>query len=782
MFKFTGFSAKANVAVNLAIAQASALGHTYVGSEHLLIGLLEEPSGTAGVALRSRGINPVKVQQKLIETVGRGIRTQLTPDNFTPRCKKILEGALTETRILNAPITDTEHILMALLKEKESYAVRFLTAFGTDANLLYRDIVNQIGNELIETIYMKGKRQPPPKQKQTTLKGSALEKFSRDLTAWAREGKLDPVIGRDEEIFRTLQILSRRTKNNPCLIGEAGVGKTAVVEGLAQLLLSDEAPDYLQGVRVLSLDLTNMIAGTKFRGEFEERVRDCIEEVIEQGNIILFIDEIHNIIGAGAAEGAIDAANILKPQLARGELQIIGATTVDEYRRHIEKDSALARRFQSVVIDEPDEEKTLAILKGLRERYELHHQVIVSDEALEAAVGLASRYITERFLPDKAIDLLDEAASYARLQANKKAKEYAYAAKPAQDTYPWQLDNSVKPVTITKKEIAAIASSITGIPAPQLLKDQNERLLELENILHKKIVGQQEAVSALARAIRRCQSGLRDPKRPIGSFLFLGPSGVGKTALCQALSGALFAKDDALLRFDMSEYMEKHSVSRLIGTPPGYIGYDDGGQLTERVRRNPYSVVLFDEVEKAHPDVFNLLLQVLEDGHLTDSSGRKTDFRNCILIMTSNIGADKIARQKKVGFSSGDNRTAETNNEIKNELKQFFRPEFLNRVDEFIYFKHLSKEEVQIIAARMLDELQTRLGEVGIRATIDKKSIEKIVDENFSLDDGARPLRREIQKKIEDPLAWQYLSGSFSKGDSIYCELAEELVIEKTGK
>lgn len=795
MFKFSGFTNKANTAVNAAISQACVLGHTYVGSEHLLLGLLEEESGTAAGILRARGADWGKIRQKLIEMIGRGIKTQMSPGNFTPRCRRILENALTEARVMGKESAGTEHVLLSMLKERESYAVRFLQELAIDCDGLYRDTIDLIGNELVESLYLKGKKLGG-RQKTIPPKCPNLEKYSRDLTQWAREGKLDPVIGRDEEILRTLQILSRRTKNNPCLIGEAGVGKTAVVEGLAQLLLTDEAPEHMQNMRLLSLDLTNMIAGTKFRGEFEERVRTCLQEVISMGNIILFIDEIHTIMGAGAAEGAIDAANILKPQLARGELQVIGATTLEEYRKHIEKDSALARRFQSVEVTEPSEEKTLEILKGLRIRYEGFHNVQFDDSALQAAVGLSVRYLPDRFLPDKAIDLMDEAASYARLRTRKAqscpSRRYTMilAGKPSADAARgewsengWPDDSSAQrslPIAVTAMDVAQVAAKMTGIPPEQLMRDQNKRLLELEEHLHQRVIGQEEAVCAVAKAIRRNQSGINDPNRPIGSFLFLGPSGVGKTELCRALSESLFAKEDAMIRIDMSEYMEKHAVSRLIGTPPGYIGYEEGGQLTEKVRRNPYSVILFDEVEKAHPDVFHLLLQVLDEGHLTDSMGRRVNFKNCVIIMTSNIGAQKIAQQSHFGFGTGSIQEQDMKKEVKKELKAFFRPEFLNRIDEILFFQYLSRPQLEQIGSKMIGQIQARLKEIGVDATIDAGAAARLLaQKGMDPAEGARLLKREIRRKIEDPLAQQYLAGAFSKGDTIFCEMGPELTVHK---
>lgn len=778
MFKFSGFTGKANAAVNAAIAQACILGHTYVGSEHLLLGLLEAESGIAGNILHGRGVEWGKIRQKLIETVGRGIKTQMSTENFTPRCRRILENSLTEARMLGQNIAGTEHILLSLLKERESYAVRFLNALGADCDGIYRDTIDLIGNELVESLYLKGKKQSA-KQKPAPSKCPNLEKYSRDLTQWAKEGKLDPVIGREEEIARTLQILSRRTKNNPCLIGEAGVGKTAVVEGLAQLLLTDDVPEEMQNTRILSLDLTNMIAGTKFRGEFEERVRTCLQEVVNVGNIILFIDEIHTIMGAGAAEGAIDAANILKPQLARGELQIIGATTLEEYRKHIEKDSALARRFQSVEVSEPSEEKTLEILKGLRLRYESYHNVQITDDALESAVSLSARYLPERFLPDKAIDLMDEAASCVRLNAKKAlprpvhhyAMILASEEKQSFSTEDWpsdhwpeqSADQKHQVAVVAAQDVAQITARMTGIPVTQLMKDQNKRLLELEEHLHKRVVGQDEAISAVAKAIRRSQSGINDPNRPIGSFLFLGPSGVGKTELCRALSEALFAREDAMIRIDMSEYMEKHTVSRLIGTPPGYVGYEEGGQLTEKVRRNPYSVVLFDEVEKAHPDVFNVLLQVLDDGRITDSQGRTVDFKNTILIMTSNIGSTYLLD----GIDEDGSIKPEAEQMVMNDLKAHFRPEFLNRLDETIMFRPLTKDNIYSIIDLLVADVNKRLEDKELDVELTEAAKQHVVEGGYDPMYGARPLKRYLQKNVETLAARLILGGNVGSGDTI---------------
>ncbi|MEG1849521.1 MAG: ATP-dependent Clp protease ATP-binding subunit, partial [Oscillospiraceae bacterium] len=688
MFRFNGFTQKANDAINLAIAQASALGHSYIGSEHLLLGLLSVGSGAAFTTLTSRGISSEDVTELLVASVGRGIQSVLSPSDLTPCCKRIFENAVSEARELESRTIGTEHLLLAMLREQESGAVAFLKELGCEPTVLCKALSELLGSELTRrpTNASQERAKPAQKPPRQQPKTQLLDKYSKDLTAQARENRLDPVIGRDNEIERVIQILSRRTKNNPCLIGEAGVGKTAVVEGLAQRISDGSVPQTLREKRVVSLDLTSVLAGTKYRGDFEERIKGIINEVTGAGNVILFIDEIHNIMGIGAAEGAIDAANILKPQLARGELQVVGATTFEEYRRHIEKDSALERRFQSVVVKEPTEEQAVLILKGLRERYESHHRLGIPDEAIEAAVHLSMQYISDRFLPDKAIDLIDEAASCVRLRAASHAdgdpleqqrRQAARGIETAIANLDFELaarlrdverqlsaellerqrnatqSEASEEIAVTAQDIAQVLSRATGIEVTALSGEESERLLGLEEALSAQVIGQQEAVSAVVRAVRRGRVGLSDPERPIGSFLFLGPTGVGKTELCRALSRTLFGAASEMIRLDMSEYMEKQSVSRLIGSPPGYIGYDDGGQLTEKVRRKPYSVVLFDEIEKAHPEVLHILLQLLEDGRLTDAHGRTCSFKNAVIIMTSNIGARHITDCKALGFTGG---------------------------------------------------------------------------------------------------------------------------------
>ncbi|MEG2536628.1 MAG: ATP-dependent Clp protease ATP-binding subunit [Hydrogenoanaerobacterium sp.] len=704
-FKFSNYTPKANNAVNLAVLQAASLGHTYIGSEHLLLGILKEGGGISCSVLRQRGISEEILKNKLIEAVGRGIKSSLTPSDFTPRCKHILEAATAQAKLVAQVNVGTEHILMAILKEPGCYAVRFLQSMGIEPDVIYREVIDSQGGDITAELFIKALHKPPIKNaKGQPTKTPNLDKFSKDLTQAAREGNLDPLIGRNKEILRVIQILTRRTKNNPCLIGEAGVGKTAIAEGLAQKMLRGEVPESLKGKRVVSVELSGMIAGTKFRGEFEERLRNCLNEVNEAGNIILFIDELHTLVGAGSAEGAIDAANILKPQLARGELQVIGATTTGEYRKHIENDSALARRFQSVMISEPTAEETIAILNGLKCKYEEHHHINITDEAINAAVQFSVQYLTEKFLPDKAIDLLDEASSLVNLKSftvPKKAvqnetqlkllvqqKEMAVIAQNYELAAKLR-DNEVKLrktllpnkdlklaqcEQVRMSDVAEVVAFQTGIDVSRVTEEQSDRLLQLEKRLHCRVIGQNEAVSSISRAIRRNRVGLGDPNRPIGSFLFLGPTGVGKTELSKALAEALFADEKALIRVDMSEFMEKHTVSRLIGSPPGYIGYDDGGQLTEKVRRKPYSVLLFDEIEKAHCDVFNIMLQILDDGILTDAQGKSVNFKNCVIIMTSNVGAQLITEKSLLGFSQ--NNAVPNDDEVKvkvlGELKKGF--------------------------------------------------------------------------------------------------------------
>ena len=805
MYRFKGFTEKANTALNLAIESAEALGHTYIGTEHIVLGLLQEGTGVAASVLGGRGVTAVQYQQKIVESESSGQHTRLTPEDFTPRAKKAMEMAVAEAAVMQHGYVGTEHILIAVLRDESSVAVRLIASLGARPDELMRDIGKAIGANPAQTA-SEGIRGGASSASKGPGKTPTLDQFGRDLTAMAKEGKLDPVIGRGKEIERVIQILSRRTKNNPCLIGEPGVGKTAIAEGLAQKITADEVPELLRGKRVVTLDLTGMVAGTKYRGDFEERIKNAIDEVIREKNVILFIDEIHTIIGAGAAEGAVDAANILKPSLARGELQVIGATTLDEYRKHIEKDAALERRFQPVTVGEPTAEEAILILRGLRDKYEAHHKVKITDEALEAAVTLSTRYISDRYLPDKAIDLVDEAASRVRLKAftappdlkkleeevkrlseEKKAavneqdferaahlrdEEKELAQKLEEQRGHWQEKNAGITGEVSAADIAEIVSSWTGVPVVQLTEAEGQRLLRMEEILHERIVGQDEAVTAVAKAIRRGRVGLKDPRRPIGSFIFLGPTGVGKTELCKALAEAMFGDENAMIRLDMSEYMEKHTVSRLVGSPPGYVGYDEGGQLTEKIRRKPYSVVLFDEIEKAHPDVFNMLLQILEDGILTDAQGRRVDFKNTVFIMTSNVGARMFTEHRKLGFAVATQKDAAENQkqireDVLGELKKTFRPEFLNRVDDIIVFQQLSEEDIRRIARRMLQSLDKRLEDMGMTLEVSDDAVAEIAKEGFDPVYGARPLRRAIQSRIEDVLAEQLLEGRFRSGDVV---------------
>lgn len=807
MYKFTGFTEKANRALNSAIEGAEDLGHTYIGSEHLLIGLLKEDDTSAVSALTSKRVTSAKVEELVKRTVGVGIPTVLSPDDFTPRCKHIIESSISIARDEGMNFVGTEYLLLALVKENDSCGSYILNELGVSQH----DLLNELtGGKNKPPYQSKSSKRAPQKSDTPTL-----DQYGQDLTALARNGGVDPVIGREKEIERVIQILSRRTKNNPCLIGEPGVGKTAIAEGLALRISEDNVPELLKDKRIVSVDLTGMVAGTKYRGDFEERIKTAISEVIKADNVILFIDELHTLIGAGSAEGAVDAANILKPSLARSELQVIGATTIEEYRRHIEKDSALERRFQPVKIGEPTESEALEILKGVKDKYEAHHKVRITDEAMEAAVKLSSRYISDRFLPDKAIDLIDEACSKVRLKAYTPPKEIKEAeirlkeiselkssSVAAQDFEKaaalrdkekrllkqlnemrgrWKERATRSEGEIAPKEIAEIVSSWTGIPVVQLTKEEKERLLELENELHKRVIGQDKAVSAVARAVRRGRSGLKDPKRPMGSFIFLGPTGVGKTELCKALCKAVFGDENAVIRFDMSEFMEKHNTSKLIGSPPGYVGYDEGGQLTEKVRRKPYSVVLFDEIEKAHPDIFNMLLQILDDGILTDSQGRRVDFRNTVIIMTSNIGAKLIAGGSGVvGFSSGSQATlgdSKIHDAVMSELKRTFRPEFLNRVDEVIVFSKLAKDDIRKITRRLLSELKERLESLNITVIFDESVVDILSDKGFDEVYGARPIKREIQSQIEDKLSEMLLDGSIVKGKKYHCLYADGKIV-----
>lgn len=806
MYRFNGFTEKANMALNLAIDSAKKMGHTYVGSEHILLGLLREGDGVAYTVLSELGVDSNVISELMKEKIGTGIRTRVTTDDFTPRTKRILQIAVVQAARLGHNYVGTEHLLIAIVDESDSYAVRFLNELGVKEKDILDKIENKLGlsNGLEESSYSNS---PYSNKSRKNSNTKTLEQFGRDLTEMASKGEIDPVIGRHNEIERVIQILSRRSKNNPCLIGEPGVGKTAVAEGLALKIASGDVPEILKDKRIISLDLTGMIAGTKYRGDFEERIKNAMDEVKKAGNIILFIDELHTIIGAGSAEGSADAANILKPSLARGDFQVIGATTINEYRKNIEKDAALERRFQPVTVNEPSEEESIEILKGLRDRYEAHHKVKITDNSIEAAVKLSARYISDRFLPDKAIDLIDEAASRVRLRAYTapddlqevetkiknldkekeaaiNAQDFESAAKirDEEKSLKEELENKKKKWSekhekengeVTEEDIAHIVSSWTGIPVIQLTEEESERLLKMEDILHERIVGQDEAVTAVSRAIRRGRVGLKDPKRPVGSFIFLGPTGVGKTELCKALAEAMFGNENAMIRLDMSEFMEKHTVSKLVGSPPGYVGYDEGGQLTEKVRRNPYSVILFDEIEKAHPDVFNMLLQILEDGRLTDSQGRHIDFKNTIIIMTSNVGAKLITdQQKNLGFA---NSSKETDSEklreiVMGELKSTFKPEFLNRVDDIIVFNKLTIKDIQEISKRMLKNLYERLKDLDITIEFTDKAINAIADEGFDDVYGARPLRRAIQTKIEDKLSEYMLEKKIPQNKNIICD------------
>ncbi len=805
MYRFTGFTQKANDALNSAITSAENLGHTYVGSEHILLGLLAESGGMAHTALTAKKVTFNEVESIIKSSIGIGSPTVLSPNDFTPRSKNIIDTAILQGRSMGHSYIGTEHILMGIIREGSGAATEILTRLGVQPQDLLADLTNALGSS--------GQPSASKKDSKEKTDTPTLSQFGRDLTVLAMQGRIDPVIGRQNEIERVIQILSRRTKNNPCLIGEPGVGKTAIAEGLALKIATGEVPELLRNKKIVTLDLTGMVAGTKYRGDFEERIRNAIEEVKKAGDIILFIDEVHTLIGAGSAEGAVDAANILKPSLARGELQVIGATTLEEYRKHIEKDAALERRFQPVTVGEPSEEEAIEILRGIRDKYEAHHKVKITDNAIVAAVKMSSRYIGDRYLPDKAIDLVDEAASRVRLKAFtappdlkaleaklKSLNEEMESAVNSQDferaaeirdeknkvaaeldseRQLWKEKSNRSTGEVGEQEIAAIVSQWTGIPVVQLTQEESQRLLHMEEELHGRIVGQNEAVSAVARAIRRGRAGLKDPKRPTGSFIFLGPTGVGKTELCKTLATSMFGDENAMIRLDMSEYMEKHTVSRLVGSPPGYVGYEEGGQLTEKVRRRPYSVVLFDEIEKAHPDVFNMLLQILEDGILTDSQGRRVDFKNCIIIMTSNVGAKMIAHSGAgtLGFAPQSSETTDEKKireAVMGELKNVFRPEFLNRVDDIIVFHQLGKNDINEIAKRMLSTLSKRVRELDIGLEFSPEAVEAIGKAGFDPVYGARPLRRAIQQQIEDKLSEDMLEGKLSSGKSYICRFADD--------
>ena len=801
---FDRFTEKAKRVLATAQEEATTMGHDVIGTEHILLGLMRVEDGGASRALANVGIDLETLRERIEEIMppGEGFATPQLP--MTARVKTVLSLAFEEARVLGFPYVDTEHILLGLLREGEGVAINVLRSFGVEPERIREQVIAQLKSQG-EASERETRR---PKAKNTPT----LDSFGRDLTEMAEESKLDPIIGREQEIQRVIQVLSRRTKNNPVLIGEPGVGKTAVVEGLAQKIIAGDVPEILKDKRVVALDMAGLVAGSKFRGQFEERLKKVMDEIKAAGNVILFIDELHTIVGAGAAEGAIDAANILKPALARGELQTVGATTIDEYRKHVEKDAALERRFQPIMVGEPTVEDTIKILQGLRDRYEAHHRVKITDEALEAAAKLSSRYISDRFLPDKAIDLIDEASSKTRLSALvtppsvkeiedklaevRREKEAAIQneefekAASLRDTEQ-ELDKKLKEhqsdiekerslsnIQVTAEDIASIVASWTGIPVNKLTETESKKLLELEAELHKRVIGQDEAIEAVAKAVRRARSGLKDPKRPVGSFIFLGPTGVGKTELARALAEAVFGDEDAMIRLDMSEYQERHTVSRLVGSPPGYIGYDEGGQLTEAVRRKPYSVVLFDEIEKAHPDVFNALLQVLEDGHLTDSKGRKVDFRNTIIIMTSNVGARDIKNQGALGFKPSETSAYQSmKDKVMDELKKSFRPEFLNRVDEIIVFHALNKEHINSIVDLMVKEVSKRLLEQDLHLEATSEAKEVLTQEGFDPDFGARPLRRAIQRLIENPLADEILSGTFKEGDNVLVDAKDNKIV-----
>jgi len=804
MYKFTQ---KAEKSIKLSKNAARELKHNYVGTEHLLVGLIEEDSGVAYKVLFREGVTKDLIMEKIDDLIGMGIEDN-SMLGFTPRAKRVLELAFHEARGHNQEFIGTEHILLAIMKEPDCIGVRVLVELGVDMQRLYNEVLKRVSEEKSNEIFEVNKRNTRAKETPT------LNQFGRDLTELVENGKIDPVIGRIEEIDRVIQILTRRTKNNPCLIGEPGVGKTAVVEGLAHKIISGDIPEILKDKRVVSLDLSSVVAGAKYRGEFEERIKKALAEVIKVQNVILFIDELHTIVGAGAAEGAIDAANILKPLLARGEIQLIGATTINEYKKHIEKDAALERRFQPITVSEPSEEDAINILMGLKDRYEAHHNVKITDEAIKAAVKLSKRYINDRTLPDKAIDLMDEAASKLRLLSftepeNIKAledkvkrlndeknsaiinqnfelaaeirdKELKQRNKLDKAKKDWQKKSELNANVVDEEQIAEIVAKWTGIPVTKLAEEETVRLKNMEELIKKRVIGQDEAIVSVSRAIKRSRVGIQDPKRPIGSFLFLGPTGVGKTELSKALAEVLFGDENAMIRIDMSEYMEKHSVSKLVGSPPGYVGYEEGGQLTDKVRRKPYTVLLLDEIEKAHEDVFNILLQILEDGRLTDSQGRVTNFNNTIIIMTSNVGARTISDGKKLGFSKGEEKETSYKDIKKNvmeEIKRAFRPEFLNRIDDIIVFHQLDKENIKNIVDIMINNLVSRLETKEFYIDVSDEVKEFIAKKGFDITYGARPLRRAIQNEIEDVVAEAFLNGDIKPGKTAKLVLKNEKVV-----
>ena len=809
------FTPRAEEALRLSQEAAEEMGHGYVGSEHLLLGLIREEEGIAHRVLSEYGVTDEMVCDVLQRSVGKGLSGTAPSQGLTPRAKSVVELAVSEAARMGSSYIGTEHLLMGILREGGNMALRILRTMGVDPKKMYSSIVQKL-NDTPHTVTSGASTA----NRESDKKNKTLAEFTRDLTEAARAGKLDPVIGREKEIQRVIQILSRRTKNNPVLIGEPGVGKTAIAEGLAERIASGDVPEELLDKKILSLDLSGMVAGTKYRGEFEERIKNTLAEVKKAGNVILFIDELHTIVGAGSAEGAVDAANIIKPALGRGEIRVIGATTLNEYRKYIEKDAALERRFQPVTVGEPTPEATLEILKGLRDKYEAHHKLTITDEALEAAVQLSKRYIGDRFLPDKAIDLMDEAASQVRMTAEasspdlkaleekitalhrekteavaaqdfEKAAQLRDIEKNYQEQVEIERDNWRKQLAqnrgnVTADDVAKVVAGWTGIPVTRLTEDESMRLLKLEEKLHQRVVGQDEAVNAVAKAIRRSRVGLKDPKRPIGSFLFLGPTGVGKTELCKTLAEAMFGDENAMVRIDMSEYMEKHTVSRLVGSPPGYVGHEEGGQLTEKVRRKPYSVVLFDEIEKAHEDVWNILLQILEDGIVTDSQGRKVDFKNTIIVMTSNVGAKNItADAARLGFDGSEKGEKESEevrfdrirDAVMADLKRTFRPEFLNRIDEIIVFRQLTEDNIRQIARRMLDVTGARMAQQGITLAADDDAVAELARDGFDPQYGARPLRRAIQSMVEDAVAEKMLEGQLKSGDTAHVRLRDGKVV-----
>ena len=800
------FTPRAQNALRQSHEAAEELGHSYVGSEHLLMALLEEEAGVTCRAMEQLGLSRGMVKDAIIQTVGMGLPGAAPAQGLTPRIRRVIECAVGESLRGSYGYVGTEHLLMGIIREGNNMALQILRGVGVDPRRLQSVLLQQVN----------GPVRPRQETGRTTSREEArmkiLTDYTTDLTAAARDGKLDPVLNREEEIQRSIQILSRRTKNNPVLIGEPGVGKTAVVEGLAQRIALGDVPEDLVGKRILSLDLPAMLAGTKYRGEFEERIKNALQEVRRAGNIILFLDELHTVVGAGSAEGSIDAGNIIKPALGRGLVRIIGATTLEEYRRHIEKDAALERRFQPILVEEPDREAALEILRGVREKYEAHHHLIISDEALAAAVDLSRRYIHDRYLPDKAIDLMDEAASRVRLEReelspdlkaltekvsavrSEKAEaianqdfEKAARLRDIEDNFEAQRQmeeskTAQRQRTVEPRHIASVVSGWTGVPLDQLTQAESERLLHLEETLHQRVVGQEEAVKAVARAVRRSRVGIGDPRRPMGSFLLLGPTGVGKTELCKALALALFGDENAMIRIDMSEYMERHTTSRLIGAPPGYVGHEEGGQLTEKVRRKPYSVVLLDEMEKAHADVWNLLLQVLDEGTLTDAQGRKVDFRNTIIAMTSNIGARHITAAVPLGFSGaeaddGEQRFQRIRREVLSQVKNTFQPEFLNRIDETIVFRQLSRADIREITRRMLEQTALRTAELGMELVPEAEAVEQLAREGFDPAYGARPLRRLLRDQVEDPIAEGILAGTMAAGDRVRLSVAESTLV-----